>query len=1380
MTNVERDAAEYDSDDAVGPRGPLREPQTPFPIVGIGASAGGLEALTQLVGGLSSDSGMAFVLVQHLDPRHESRLAELLGRHTAMPVLEATHGMPVERDHVYVIPPNTNLALGGGVLHLTPRGDGHSPHAPIDYLFRSLAVDQQERSIAVVLSGTGSDGTQGVCEIKAVGGITFAQDELTAGHSGMPRSAAASGCVDFVLEPGRIAERLVELGDHPYLVRREPLPEAAGSAADSYRAVLTALRDGTGVDFTLYRDSTIRRRILRRMALHTERSLAEYARKLENDPAEVDALYHDLLINVTSFFRDSELFESLKKTVFPVLAERRLPNQPFRIWVPGCSTGQEAYSLAMALVEFFDSRPVAPPMQIFATDLSDQRSLDRARAGVYPEGIENEVSPERLRRFFRREDHSYRIDKTIRDSCVFARQNVTTDPPFSHVDLISCRNLLIYLQTPLQKRIVPMFHYALNTPGFLVLGSAETIGEYTDLFELADPTHRIYSKKPSATRHQAFFSLAAGRAGVPAPRRLTHGPTLQEYQRETDRILLGRYAPPGVLVDENFDVLQFRGRTSDYLEAPSGEPTTNVLKLAREGLLLELRNALTEAAKHARRVRRDDILMRSNGALRQLAIEVVPVQPPGGANRFLVLFLESSGAKEEAPPPEPNPASAVEEVRELVQVRQELSATREYVQSILEQQDAANEELRSANEEILSSNEELQSTNEELETAKEELQSVNEELTTVNEQLQRRNNELDRANNDLTNLLTSTNLPLVMVGPDLRVRRVTPPARRVMNVLPTDVDRPLGEIKLAAVSPDIEQIVAAVIETVQPQDREVQDREGRWYSMRVFPYRTADHRIDGAVILLIDIHERRMAEETLQRQSEAYRQQGLLIELSQDAVVIRDGGNKVTFWNRGAQEMYGWGADEVKGQLLDRLLRTDAATWKALNQELDERGAWEGELRQARRDGTPIVVHSREVLVHDENGERQAVLAINRDVTQLKRVIDALKEADQRKDEFLAVLAHELRNPLAPIRNAAAIMRWSGDDPAAVARVRETLDRQTEQLSRIVEDLVDVSRIVEGKIELRKERVRLARLVETAVEASRSLLDGAGHRLSVTLPDEPLYLEADPIRIAQVVTNLLNNAAKFTDAGGQVWLSAERVDGNRDGSNHGHGEVVLRVRDTGIGIQPDLLPKVFEIFTQGHRTEEQGRGGLGVGLSLVRSLVHMHGGTVQAHSAGPGLGSEFVVRLPLADASLAEESHHGTTIHGSEGEMVSPAVASHPRRVLVVDDSTDQADTLGLLLELMGHEVRVAYAGATALEIAASFEPDVALVDIGLPDFSGYELARRLRAEPRFEDMLLIAQTGWGQKKDRRRSKDAGFDHHLVKPVDADSLEQLLSAPAKR
>jgi two-component system CheB/CheR fusion protein len=744
---------------------------------------------------------------------------------------------------VYVIPPKADIALAQGIIHLTPRPEDKRPHLPVDYLFRSLAEDQGGRAIGVVLSGTGSDGTQGVCEIKSVGGITFAQDEKSSTHSGMPRSAFDSGCVDFVLPPAEIAKRLAHIGGHPYMATAQAA-EVEVPFDENYQKILTTIRSVTNVDFSLYRDTTIRRRILRRMALQSHRSLTDYARRLVSDRNEVDALYHDLLINVTSFFRDPEMFESLKTIAFPELLRGKAPGDAVRMWVPGCSTGQEAYSLAMALIEFCDDRPVRPPIQIFATDLSDQTALDKARAGLFPEGIEMEVSPERLRRFFRREEHAYRIDKSLRDLCIFARHNVTSDPPFSHLDLVSCRNVLIYLTTPLQKRILPTFHYALNTPGFLVLGTAETVGEHTDLFELRDRAHRIYARKPSAVRHPVFFPTSEHRAGSLAGRRaVVSGPSPVDFQKEADRILLGRFAPPGVLVDDNFEILHFRGKTGPFLETPPGEPTTNVLKMAREGLFLELRSALNEARAGTQPVRREGIRLRTGESVMDIALEVIPVKPPGAAPYFMVLF---------EPPELPSPlvAGAValppqsesEAMREVAQLRQELAGTRDYLQSMIEQQDASNEELRSANEEILSSNEELQSTNEELETAKEELQSANEELTTVNEQLQRRNLELDLANNDLTNLLSSTSIPVIMVGGDLRLRRLTGPAKRVLNLLPTDLGRPISDLHLAAVGARPQEMVHEVIERVQPVEREVRDREGRWHLMRVYPYRTAEQQ----------------------------------------------------------------------------------------------------------------------------------------------------------------------------------------------------------------------------------------------------------------------------------------------------------------------------------------------------------------------------------------------------------------------------------------------------------------------------------------------------------------------------------------------------------
>jgi len=1242
-------------------KGSLGEPQghSPFPVVGIGASAGGLEAFKLLLAHLPEDTGMAFVLVQHLDPRHESRLVDLLSEATRMPVEEAAHGRAVRPDQVYVIPPNTSLAIAKGILHLTPRGEAHGLHLPVDHLFRSLAEDQQARAIGVVLSGTGADGTLGLSEIKAVGGITFAQEEKSAKQPGMPHSAIDSGCVDFVLAPEQIARRLGEIGTHPYLAKTEA-PEHIEAEDDEgiYKRILAAVRKVTRVDFSLYRDTTIKRRILRRMALQPLESLVEYARLLEADRSEVEALYSDLLINVTSFFRDPELFEALKTRVFPEIVTGKSASTPLRIWVPGCSTGQEAYSLAIALLEFLDDRPVRPPIEIFATDLADQTALDKARAGVYLDSIEAEVSPERLRRFFRLEDHHYRIEKSIREMCVFARQNVASDPPFSHLDLISCRNVLIYLATPLQKRVLPTFHFALNSPGFLVLGSAETVGDQTDLFELVERTHKIYAKKATASRpplyfpNEDFMGTAARQTGAPSPKP-------SDFEREADRILLSRFAPAGVLVNENLEILQFRGRTSAYLEPPPGEPTTSLLKMAREGLFLELRRVLAEAKERNRPARRDGVRVRDDGAIREIDLEAVPVSPTGGhGGCFLVLFHErvrsdggSPGSAPAAPDADADAGAAtgdrqqdgVDEAR----LRQELAATKEYLQSLIEQQDASNEELRSANEEILSSNEELQSTNEELATAKEEVQSANEELTTVNEQLQHRNVELNQLNNDLANVLSGINIPVVMIGADLRIRRFTPTAKKVMNLLPSDINRPISDIAPAAFVPDLDRLIETVINTVQPVEREVCDRDGRWFALRLAPYRTADDKIDGALLVLIDIEPQKRAE-----------------------AVLRD--------------------------------------------------------------------------------------------------------ADRRKDEFLATMAHEFRNPIAAMRNAVEVVRLA-DDPATVERAHGVLDRQVGSLSRIVEELLDVSRIAEQKSDLRLGRVSLAMLVKNAVETCQPYIDACRHTLSVMLPSEPLFLDVDPMRISQVLTNLLTNAAKFTEPGGRIWLTAEHAPDHllpSHGDSPAPDEVIVRVRDTGDGIHADLLPKIFEMFTQGGREHSPDRrtAGLGIGLALVRRLLDSHGGSVEARSDGPGRGSEFTIRLPLArglQSPAAEPAAHSApTIPRSE----------RPRRILVVDDHEDHANSLGVLLELMGHEVRLEADGPSALEAAADFLPDVALVDLGLPGMDGYEVARQLRAQERHRQMVLIAQTGWGGREDRRRSREAGFDQHLLKPVPHDQLREAIAS----
>lgn len=869
-----------------------------FPIVGIGASAGGLEAFSQLLAHLPDNTGMAFVLVQHLDPKHESKLTDLLSKTTRMPVQEVADGMTVSSDQIYVIPPNTTLVIAQGNMRLAPRGEGRGQHLTVDHFFKSLAEDSQTSAIGVVLSGTGSDGTQGLEEIKAAGGITFAQDEATAKFAGMPQSAARSGCVDFVLSPEEIARELARIGRHPYVARAqiaESGPVLVAAEEEYFRKILGLLRATAGVDFTHYRDTTTKRRITRRMVLHTKESLADYAKLLEQDRAELEALYHDLLINVTSFFRDPETFEALKQSVFPEILKNKTSATAVRIWVPGCSTGQEAYSLAIALLEFLDDKPNPPPVQIFATDLSDTVSLQRAREGVYSENIEAEVSPERLRRFFTKEDGNYRISKSIRDLCVFAKQNVAADPPFSRVDLISCRNLLIYLAPPLQKRVIPTFHFALNPAGFLLLGSSETVGGFTDLFGVVDPVHRIYVKSVTIMRQYPFLNetelpTAAGNLGM-----LASTVTIADWQREADRTLLGLYAPAGVLVNNNLDILQFRGRTGAYLEPAPGEPSHNLRRMAREGLFPELHHAIDECRQQNAAVRRPGVRVRGNGQFWEIDLRIVPVKLPGVSEGcFLIVFedharadqAESSGtaalgAARARPASKTGwlrrwftrtAASGAEgaspDDRKAAELIQELASTREYVQTVIEQKDAANEELKSANEEILSSNEELQSTNEELTTAKEELQSVNEELTTSNEQLQHRNLGLNQLNDDLANLLNSAHVPIVILGGDLRIRRFTPVAGKVLNLLAADVNRPIDQVKPTIHVPDLQQLLLEVIDTVQVREREVRDRDGRWHTLKIHPYRTADNKIDGAVIVLLDIQQAKIAQDALEMRVE--------------------------------------------------------------------------------------------------------------------------------------------------------------------------------------------------------------------------------------------------------------------------------------------------------------------------------------------------------------------------------------------------------------------------------------------------------------------------------------------------------------------------------
>jgi two-component system, chemotaxis family, CheB/CheR fusion protein len=851
----------------------------PFSVVGIGASAGGYEAYTTFLSHLPKETGMAFVLVQHLDPFHPSHLGELLSKVSTLPVTEIKTGAHVEPDHVYVIPSNTTVVLQNGRFKLSARLKPTGVTMSIDTFFRSLAIEQQNRAIGVLFSGTGTDGTLGLEEIKGEGGITFAQDQGSAKHFGMPGSAISAGVVDFVMAPDQMARELMRLSDHPYVAadktghdEERPVADDAGEggkvlSADhpELRTLFTLLRTRTNVDFSLYKPGTLNRRIMRRMVLHKIDSIEAYVRLLQESAGEIDALFNDLLISVTGFFRDPASFRALQKKILPRLVRDRPSGTPLRLWSCGCSTGEEAYSLAIVVSEYLEQARRNIPVQIFASDLND-RGIEKARTGIYHENIVLDVSNERLRRFFTRTNGFYQINKAIRDLCVFARQNIILDPPFSNLDLISCRNVLIYLAPVLQKRIIPIFHYALKPKGFLLLGSSESIGESAHLFELADRKHKIYARKVAPYRPAVDFGRFAPRdLSVPPPRAPArrHEGRPRDLHDEADRVILSRHSPSGVVINSQMDVIQFRGQTGPFLEHQPGNASLNLLKMVREELSLDVRRAVNNALAAGKRIehRAAQIQLR-RGVVRDVIIDVDPVTTtPEGERFLLVVFREMPGAGE--PPADAEkkarPARLGAEARVVGNLKQELASTKESLQAIIEEQEATNEELKSANEEIQSSNEELQSTNEELETAREELQSTNEELTTLNQELQNRNTELAHLNNDLTNLINSVNMAVVILDRDLTIRRFTPTAEKLFNLIPSDLGRRLTDLNRNVQVPDLEQTIAGVIETLRVVEREVQDTQGRWYALRVRPYRTQDSRIAGAVLMLLDIEELKRA-----------------------------------------------------------------------------------------------------------------------------------------------------------------------------------------------------------------------------------------------------------------------------------------------------------------------------------------------------------------------------------------------------------------------------------------------------------------------------------------------------------------------------------------
>lgn len=828
-----------------------------FPIVGIGASAGGLEALEALLTHMPPDTGMAFVVIQHLSPKHKSMMADILRRATPMKVNEIEDGMQIEPDHVYLNVPDKETALFNSVFRLTDPTSREGLRLPIDYFFRSLAEDQGEKAICIILSGTGSDGTLGIKAIKEKGGMSMAQEESQAKYAGMPQSAIETGLVDFVLPVEQMSEELLAYVKHPYVKNREKgKPTFEDTEDASFQKILMLIRSSAGVDFTHYKHTTISRRIERRMAVHQLERLADYLRFLTERQAEVQVLFHDLLIGVTGFFRDPQAFDILATKVIPRLLEQKQVNVPLRIWVPGCSTGEEAVSIAMLLKEEESRSNNHQDVQIFATDV-DPDAIEYARAGKYPEGIVADVPAELLEKYFvKDEDTGYKASKNIREMIVYAVQNLTADPPFSKLDLISCRNLLIYLDKTLQQKIFSTFHYTLKQDGYLFLGSSESIGEFSDLFSPIDSRWKIYQRKGSVAQSFPQPLLAPSEVVSLLADRLER----KNLQGEIDiselaeKRILAQYSPPCVFLDEQLNILYFQGSTHKYLVQPSGKPTVNILKMARRELQSKLASALNKALRQRTRVVCEGIQIAPGDSSGIFSVDVIvqPVREPGFARGLIMVVFEEKPRPEKAATRDTEPEEFSDSRVESLE--NELQATKEYLQATIEELETANEELKSTNEEMQSTNEEMTSANEELETSREE-------LTTMNSELQSKVVLLSGLRNDMENLFASTAVGTVFLDTRLCIRRFTPVMTGIFNLIPSDTGRPISDITSKLADYDLSGAARVVLKTLQQRESEVQSREGTWFSVRLFPYRTVDNVIDGVVISFVDVTALKKVEE---------------------------------------------------------------------------------------------------------------------------------------------------------------------------------------------------------------------------------------------------------------------------------------------------------------------------------------------------------------------------------------------------------------------------------------------------------------------------------------------------------------------------------------
>jgi two-component system CheB/CheR fusion protein len=1315
-----------------------------IPVVGIGASAGGLKPIRDLVKNLPPETGMAFIVLQHITSERSE-------------------------------------------------ADSLKAHHPIDHLFQSLAENSQSNSIGIVLSGLGSDGSLGIRDINSHGGVTFAQSIETAAYSNMPENAIASGCIDFVLSPEDIAIELIKLSKQ-FPVNTPASDGIVTASKAETDQILALVRKAHNHDFTNYKLSTIHRRISRRIRLCKRSDYKDYLDLLNESPHELSLLFNDLLINVTQFFRDPESFEALEEFAFPKIVSSLKNNESIRIWVPACSTGEEAYSLAIALTDYLNQTGAMAKIEIFATDVSES-AIDRARKGLFSGDIKNCISAERLKKYFSETGDGYQIIPAIRDLCVFAKQNVISDPPFSRLHLISCRNLLIYFNQKLQDKVIHIYHYALKSTGFLFLGGSESISSYEKLFSPLDKAHRIYAKNIAhfdyffeVNAHPVKFTLSKDQQKPSAWNQKAEAE--QDLLRIADNLIVERLSPTGFVVNRDLDILQIRGDTSPYLGPNPGHPAFNVNSFLHSSLRAPIRSLVFRAIKNkSEQSLRNYIFQRDNSA-DSISILVIPLPHEKSVQPYFVVLLKKENtipiAKLKNTKKNSNQqdvqSSETANIEDVERLEDELKDVSEHLQIIIEEYESANEQLKSSNEEIQSSNEELQSTNEELQTTKEEIQAANEELRTTNDELKQRNSDLIKANDDLDNLLISTRIPIVMLGRDLKISRFSPSIIKLFNLISSDIGRSIFDISASFDTTNLQQLAQTVLETGKSEHKDIQSRVGTWYSMDLQPYITKKNKINGIVISFIDVHAMKtlVSEEIILYAED-------IVQTTIEPMLVLNSAHRVQMANESFFNLFQTNAEQTIGrdfnQLADREWNIPELT--ALLDDVLSKGRIfrDYEISKPFKDlGNKTFYVSAKEIYRKEFGTKLVLITIQ-DMTRKKEeerfhleLKTNAEAASRAKTDFLANMSHEIRTPLASIIGFADILSKKHHTEKDQIDFISGIKRNSKHLLELLNDILDLSKIEAGQAQINNTVFPLREEIEAAVAMFTEVASSRNIKLKFQIEDSlPTHVSTDLTKVRQILCNVIGNAIKFTDEG-SIFIDTKGRHLVQDGSSDSESKkirLIITVTDTGCGIHQNKIDRLFQPFSQADDSTTRRYGGTGLGLSLSKKLSHLLGGDVTLKESTPNSGSTFEISLICSISSEQKQDSQGNdTFTPVDKELLKDI------SVLVVEDNVDIRNLYQHILRQAGAKVTVAIDGLEAVKKVLEDKPDVILMDIQLPKMDGREAAQIILET--IKDKPIIALTAHALKSEKDKCLLQGFADYYSKPIPSEKLVKVVKEWADR